>query len=121
MFGIWNFNPHYEGNVEGRWVQTIPVQSNASLSTPNKSSEPQIPSGAIDWLQARQHVGQTATVYGAVAGSTYNKASNGQPTYIDIGVSYPDTSRVKYCNLGEDRGNFSTPPEKKCTSVKLSV
>lgn len=75
------------------------------------ASAPKAPEGAIDWREAAQHVGKTVTICGPVAGSTYADESNGQPTYIDLGISYPDTSRVSMVVWGEDRGSFSEPPE----------
>ncbi|MCL2806944.1 MAG: hypothetical protein FWD27_02060 [Coriobacteriia bacterium] len=82
----------------------------ASLDT-TLSTEPQIPDGAISWTEARQHVGETATIYGTVVGTNYASSSNGQPIYIDIGAAYPDTSRVTVVIWGEDRGSFSFAPE----------
>lgn len=78
---------------------------------PPAPSEPQIPEGAIDWTEAGQHVGEVVTVYGTVARATYASTSTGQPTFIDVGASYPDTSRVSLAIWGQYRGNFPEPPE----------
>lgn len=90
------------------------TQGDGLPSEPSASqvpSEPQIPEGAIDWTEAGQHVGEVATVYGTVAGATYASTSTGQPTFIDVGASYPDTSRVSLAIWGQYRGNFPEPPE----------
>ena len=70
-----------------------------------------IPDGAIDWTEAKAHIGEVATVYGPVKDSSYLRESNEQPTYIDIGTAYPDNSRVSMVVWGEDRGNFQGDPE----------
>jgi len=73
--------------------------------------EPQIPSDAIDWTEAGQHVGQVVTIYGTVAGARFVSGSNGQPTFINIGVDHPNQNRVTAVIWGENRGNFSQAPE----------
>lgn len=85
------------------------------------SAKPQIPDGAINWTEAGKHVGETITVYGPVAGSKYANTSNNQPTYIDIGARYPDSSRVSIVVWGEDRDNFSGSPEKVYLGKTVSV
>jgi hypothetical protein len=86
-----------------------------------ESSKPQIPDGAIKWTKAGKHVGETVTVYGPVKGSKYASTSNGEPTYIDIGASYPDSSRVSIVVWGEDRGSFSGSPEDMYLGETIAV
>lgn len=88
---------------------------------PENSSQLKIPDSAIGWAEASQHVGETVSIYGSVAGSTYASTSNGQPTYIDIGVAYPDINRVSIVVWGEDRGNFSPSPEDMCLGKTICV
>lgn len=71
----------------------------------------ELPNGAIQWQEAYQHVGETATVYGTVADIEYAGASDGQPTFIDLGAAYPDPNRVTIVIWGEYRNNFPELPE----------
>lgn len=80
-----------------------------------------VPSNAISWQEAAQHVGETVTVYGPVADMEYASTSDGQPTFIDLGTAYPDSSRVTMVIWGEDRGNFPEPPEALYAGKMLCV
>ena len=70
-----------------------------------------IPDGAIEWTEASAHIGETASVYGTVMGSSYMSESEGKHTYIDIGAEYPDEHRVSMDIEDGDRGNFPGDPE----------
>jgi hypothetical protein len=85
------------------------------------SAKPQIPDGAIKWTEAKKHVGETVTVFGPVKGSKYASTSNGEPTFIDLGASYPDPSRVSIVVWGEDRDSFSGSPEEMYLGKTIAV
>jgi DNA/RNA endonuclease YhcR with UshA esterase domain len=104
-----------------RLLASPEVPQTPDYSDAPQSTSPQIPSGAINWTEAGQHIGETVTVYGTVAGSTYASTSNGQPTFINIGVDYPDTSRVSVVIWGEDRGNFPKAPESMYLGKTICV
>lgn len=74
--------------------------------------QPQVPEGAIEWKDAGRHVGETITVYGPVVSTEYASTSNGQPTFLDIGLPYPDKGRVSVTIWGESRDAFPVPPEE---------
>ena len=78
---------------------------------PKNTKGSTVPEGAIDWTEAKSHIGETVTVYGPVKDYSFLTESNGQPCYIDIGAAYPDDSRVSMVVWGEDRGNFPDAPE----------
>lgn len=84
--------------------------SSASGSAP-QSGAAAIPAGAIDWKQAQSHVGESITVCGPVANANYAQAVNGRPTYLDLGVAYPDRGGISVIIWGQDRGKFSDAPE----------
>lgn len=86
-------------------------QSAAEESSPSETQESSIPEGAISWQEASSHIGETVTIYGPVVKTNYESAVNGRPTYLDIGVAYPDKSGVTVVVWGEDRPRFSDPPE----------
>lgn len=85
--------------------------SSASVSSSTASAAVAIPDGAIEWSEASSHVGETVSVYGPVKSSSYLPESEGQHTYIDLGVEYPDNHRVSMDVQGKDRGNFPGDPE----------
>lgn len=80
-----------------------------------------IPSGAIPWREAAQHVGETVTICGPVADTEYANSSDGQPAFIDLGVAYPDQNRVTVVVWGEDRSAFPEPPEMMYLGKTLCV
>lgn len=87
------------------------IEGTSAASPASSSDDGGIPSGAIGWQEAHSHIGETVSVYGEVKASDYRSGSNGQPTYIDIGAAYPDTSRITVVIWGENRGAFPDRPE----------
>ena len=81
-------------------------------SSPEEKQEaPNQPDGAISWEDAGDYVGESVTIYGPVKGTKVAKSSKGQPTFIDVGASYPSTDRVTCVIWSENRGNFPSSPE----------
>jgi len=78
---------------------------------PAPKPDPQIPSGAIKWTEATTHIGEVVSIYGPVKNVTHAYQSDGSPTFIDIGASYPDPRRVTVVIWGEHRANFPSAPE----------
>jgi hypothetical protein len=72
----------------------------------------QPPAASIQWGDAINHVGEQGTVCGPVLDSNYASSSNGQPTFLNLGKSYPDPDRFTVLIWGSNRGKFSPPPEK---------
>jgi hypothetical protein len=88
-------------------AQPSPQEEDSS----ERDDTPDAPEGAIDYTEAKSHVGETVAVTGEVKAAEYRSDSNQQPTYIDIGAPYPDESRVTMVVWGEDRSNFPGDPE----------
>lgn len=80
-----------------------------------------IPDNAIEWKDASSHVGETVTLYGPVADSTFASSSTNQPTFINVGAAYPSGNRVTIIVWGEDRGNFPSAPEKMYEGKTICV
>jgi len=61
--------------------------------------------------QAKDHVGETATVCGTVASTKFAASSHGQPTFLNLDEPYP---RQIFTVLiwREDRAKFGRPEEK---------
>jgi hypothetical protein len=66
-------------------------------------------SGAISWQRARSLVGRIATIQGRVAGTRYAASSNGSPTFLNVGVDYPNPSRFTVLIWIENRAAFGRP------------
>lgn len=90
--------------------ETEVTSPQAPVAAAPGTSGQQQPAG-ISWDQAINHVGEHATVCGLVVGTMYAKDSRGQPTFLNIGRDYPDPDRFTVLIWGENRGNFSPPPE----------
>lgn len=86
-----------------------PVSTQEGTSSAEEESA--IPADAVSWQEAASHVGETVTLYGPVVGAEYASASNGSPTFLDIGAAYPDDDRLSVTIWGEDRSKFPKPPE----------
>ena len=68
--------------------------------------------GAIPWEDAAGYYeGEYVTLFGVVEGSEYASASNGRPTFLNIGNEYPNSDRVTVVIWGENRDNFDIAPE----------
>jgi len=62
-------------------------------------------------LEAKDHIGEQATVCGEVASTRYAATSRGNPTFLNLDKPYP--SQVFTVLIwGENRDKFGTPEEK---------
>ena len=66
---------------------------------------------SIGWQDATSHEGQATTVKGPVVGATYRPDVYSGPTFLDIGASYPDSSRLSVVIWQENRSKFNPAPE----------
>ena len=71
----------------------------------------ELPSGSIQWYEAKDHIGDRLMVCGSVVGTKYGVTSNGKPTWLNIGKDYPSSERFVVIIWGENRANFPQPPE----------
>ena len=62
----------------------------------------------LDWRQAADHIGQSAAVLGPIMKVTYKPSSRGQPTWIDLGASFPSKRRLGLVVWGEHRPAFAS-------------
>ena len=65
--------------------------------------------GAIGWQNARSAIGRVATVRGRVAGTRFASTSNGSPTFLNVGVNYPNPRRFTVVIWIENRSAFGRP------------
>ena len=70
--------------------------------------------------EASNHIGETLTVCGKVFGGKYLENSNGKPTLINMGASYPNNSFTLVI-FGDIRVNFSYTPEEYLNNKNICV
>jgi hypothetical protein len=62
-------------------------------------------------VEAKDHVGEQATVCGKVVSTRYAATTRGKPTFLDFEKSFPN-SLFTVLIWGENREKFGTPEEK---------
>jgi hypothetical protein len=78
----------------------------------------------ITAAEAKDHVGETATVCGQVASTRYADRSKGQPTFMNLDKPYPNAV-FTIVIWGADRAKFGAPESKYrdanvCVAGKIS-
>jgi hypothetical protein len=99
------------------WIITATPAISAPVPTP--TSVPSLAavvivtpgSDTISWSDAGNYVNQSKTVCGPVMRATFAQTTNGQPTFLDLGRTYPDPARFSVLIWGNQRANFQSPPE----------
>jgi len=80
--------------------------------------------GSISAVEAKNHVGEKATVCGEVASTRYAARSRGNPTFINLDKPYPNQVFTVLI-WGNDRPKFGDPEEAYhdrhiCVTGKIS-
>jgi len=73
----------------------------------------------ITAAEAKDHIGDRATVCGKVASTHYAKSSKGEPTFLNIDEAYPKEVFTVLI-WGSDRGKFGTP-ESEYKALQVCV
>ena len=68
--------------------------------------------GGANWSQAGRSIGRPGTFFGRVVEVRYLPGTQGQPTYVNIGLPFPDPARLTVLIWGSSRNRFSTAPEQ---------
>ena len=76
---------------------------------------------AIDWADARDKLGESATLRGRVVTATYRARSNGTPTFLNVGLPFPDPARLVVVIFGDSRSKFPRPPERFYDGKDIAV
>jgi len=82
-----------------------------SLPDEEEGDQDGLPSGAIHWYEAKNHIGERITVCGIVTGTRWASTSNGQPTFLNVGKDYPSPDRFAIVIWINNRSKFPQPPE----------
>ena len=100
--------------------------SSTSNNISNISTAQNIPStqnqnaSSISSRDANSYISQIATVCGPVVDSRFAAASKGQPTFLNFDYPYPNHT-FTIVIWGQNRTNFSSPPEKKYMSKNICI
>ena len=70
--------------------------------------------------ETSQYIGKVVIVCGYVVDSRYAASSTGQPTFLNFDYPYPNHT-FTIVIWGQNRTNFSTPPEKKYMSKNVCI
>lgn len=70
--------------------------------------------------EASKYVGKTVTVCGKVCSATNATRSKGRPTFLNLDRAYPNQIFTALI-WGENRGKFSTPPERAYNGERICV
>jgi DNA/RNA endonuclease YhcR with UshA esterase domain len=73
----------------------------------------------ITAAEAKDHIGDRATVCGKVASTHYAKSSKGEPTFLNLDEPYPKEV-FTILIWGSDRGKFGTP-ESEYRGLRVCV
>ena len=87
--------------------------------TPTPTPEP-CP-GALPWYEAINNIGAYTTVVGPVVDTAYAPDSRGTPTFLNLGLSYPDPGRFTVVIWIDGRWNFDYPPEETYLGLTICV
>ena len=102
-------------------VAGSPVGVGAPSASPSPTASPSNTSGIIKWNRAIDYVGDHETVQGPVVGTDFAQSSNGQPTFLNVGLDYPDSGRFIVVIWVDDRGNFPEAPEVMYSDKTIRV
>jgi micrococcal nuclease len=70
--------------------------------------------------QAKQHIGETNTVCGLVAGARFLESSTGKPTFLNFDRPFPDHT-FSVVIFESNRAKFKSPPEMLYTGKTVCV
>ena len=100
-------------------VMAIGILGLVGCSSAAKPSSPAVATSGAEpsatasypWSDARAHMGETGTFTGPVAATIYEKAIANHPTFLNMGVDYPDATRLTVIIWEKDRPAFPAAPE----------
>ena len=115
--GTYSFSGSRRGTCSrhrgvAQWLSARSTESPA----PQSSAE----QGTLTAGQAKDHVGESATVCGVVASARYAASSRGQPTFLNLDQAYPNATFTVVI-WGNVRTAFPEPPEVAYRQKRICV
>lgn len=121
LLQLGNRDTEQEADYAEASLRLLKVDNGNSFAKKKLKSKSLIPSNAIKWTKATKYPGERKKIYGTVKEVFHAKFSNGKPTFINIGKSYPDSNRVTAVIWEEDRGKFPSSVKKKYLNKVVCV
>lgn len=78
-------------------------------------------SDPVAWDEAATHDGQRVAVTGPVADATYEPDVEGEPTFVNVGNTYPDGDRFDVVIFPDVRAQRAAPPENELPGERVCV
>ncbi len=100
---------------------TAPPTATATSTPEPPTPTPDPCPGAIPWDQAIGYAGQEVTVIGPVVDATWASDTRGKPTFINLGLAYPDPGRFTALLWIDARYRFDAPPEEAFAGKTVCV
>ena len=97
------------------------VTATASATLTETATMTPAPPTPIPWEMAGAFAGQEASVCGPVVRTYFARKTNGSPTFLDIGLPYPDPQRLNVIIWGRYRELFPEPPEHRYYQKNVCV
>lgn len=85
------------------------------------SPQPLRPADAIDWTEARAHLNDATTVCGPVVSTFTATKSYGSPTFLNVGLDYPDPAGMTVIIFDDYVGNFPTDPADAYDNTTICI
>ena len=106
---------HHRGVAQWLTRGQVPARAE-SVST----AQAPAPQRALTAAEAKDHVGETATVCGVVASARYAASSRGRPTFLNLEQPYPN-QLFTVVVWGSARGAFPEAPEVAYRAQRVCV
>ena len=110
-----------DGPDESRALSETPSGSGSGAAEAPVEPEKQECLDAVSWQEAPDRVGESLSVRGGVVSGVYATDTDATPTYLNIGKDFPNDSRFVAVIFGDDRSNFSKPPEDTYEGKDVAV
>ncbi len=91
--------------------QPSPRAETSSMDAANSRTAERSDTKTLSASQAKDHMGETATVCGKVVSTRYAASSRGQPTFLNLGKPYPEHV-FTIVIWGDNRASFGRPEEE---------
>jgi hypothetical protein len=95
-------------------VATVVLAAGASSVVPQEQQR------ELSATEAKNHVGEQATVCGLVASARYVSGSRGKPTFLNLDKPYP-SQPFTVVIWGGNRSDFPEPPEQAYADMRICV
>ena len=89
-----------------------PTPTLTATLVPEPTPTPDLCPGAIPWYDAINYIGSYGTVIGPVVDTEWAEESQGKPTFLNLGLPYPDPGRFTVLIWIDGRWNFDVAPEE---------